>query len=386
MKYLKRILVLLLIIISFLIGYYVFNIYIDNNKFDKNIDNKLNEDNTLEEKLPKEERFSLIMVGDTLIHNAIYGDAYKNGVYDFNYIFTEVKDTISSYDLAFYNQESILGGSEIGLSTYPRFNSPYEVGDALLNIGFNIVSLANNHTLDRGEQAIINSRNYWNQKDVLVSGSNTSFEEQDEIIVKEKNGITYTMLSYTDLTNGLKAPKGKEYLVNLYNKERLKNDIEKVRNKVDLLMVSIHYGEEYVHEPTYKELEIVDYLKSLGVDIIIGHHPHVVQRMEFDNNQLTIYSLGNFLSAQRGIERLTGLMAGIDVVKKYDGDSYEIILEKPTAELVYTYSKYASNGGRYDFKLYPYKKLNNDILNNYEMYYNKYMNIVTNGSELIEKR
>ena len=184
------------------------------------------------EKEEKEEiktsKLSLVMVGDALLHSSVYNDAYKNGVYDFSSQLEYIKPIIQKYDLAFYNQESILGGTSIGLSDYPTFNSPQEFGDAMVDAGFNLVSLANNHTLDRGEKAVLNSCEYWKTKDVLTAGSYTSFEEANEIKIKEKNGIKYTLLSYTYGTNGIPVPSGKEYLVNLYSDEKAKEDIEKV--------------------------------------------------------------------------------------------------------------------------------------------------------------
>ena len=163
--------------------------------------------------VPKETSVSLIMVGDSLIHGAVYEDAKSNGIYDFRPMLSELKPIVSEYDLAFYNQETILGGTGLGLSSYPRFNSPYEVGDAFLDSGFNIVALANNHTLDKGEKGIINSCNYWKDKEALVAGSYSSLEDRNSVVVKEKNGIKYAMLSYTTWTNGLKVPSGKNYLL-----------------------------------------------------------------------------------------------------------------------------------------------------------------------------
>ena len=111
-------------------------------------------------------------------------------------MYTYLKEIVSKYDLAYYNQETILGGSEIGLSSYPAFNSPYEVGDAMIDAGFNLVSLATNHTLDRGTKAVINSRNYWNgQKDVLAVGSYSSTEERNqEKIITKNNMINFIVL------------------------------------------------------------------------------------------------------------------------------------------------------------------------------------------------
>ena len=109
-----------------------------------------------EEKPTKtESSFSLVMVGDALIHGAVYYDAKINANYqgyDFVPMLEQIKPIVSGYDLAYYNQETILGGSELGLSHYPRFNSPYEVGDAFLDAGFNLVSLSTNHTMDRGDR------------------------------------------------------------------------------------------------------------------------------------------------------------------------------------------------------------------------------------------
>lgn len=240
------------------------------------------------EEQPEEKRLSLVMVGDALIHGSVYDDAKTVDGYDFTGMLLEMKPIISSYDLAFYNQESILGGTELGLSTYPRFNSPYQVGDAFLDAGFNLVSLANNHTLDRGEQAILNSMNYWKTKDAYVAGSYSSEEDRDYLLIKEKNGIKYALLSYTCWTNGLSIPGGKNYLLNRYDKEIVKNDIERLRDKVDLLMVSMHFGDEYSFTPSNEQREIANYLASLGVDSIIGHHPHVVQPNEFIGDTLVI--------------------------------------------------------------------------------------------------
>ena len=204
----------------------------------------VNESQEKKEPEVKEERLSLIMVGDALLHSSLYRDGYQNGTYDFTSQLEFIKPEIQKHDLAFYNQESILGGTSIGLSDYPNFNSPQEFGDAMIDAGFNLVSLANNHTMDRGVTAIQNSCDYWKTKDVLTAGSYCSAEDAEEIKIKEKNGIKYTMLAYTYGTNGITVPSDKPYLVNLYSDELAKADIEKVRDKVDLLIVSMHWGTE----------------------------------------------------------------------------------------------------------------------------------------------
>lgn len=341
------------------------------------------EEKVEEPELPKriETEASLIMVGDALIHNSVYNDAKQSdGTYDFKPMLSEIKPIIESYDLAYYNQETILGGTALGLSNYPRFNSPQEVGDAFLDAGFNLVSLASNHTMDKGEQGALSSINYWKTKDAYVAGSYASFEERDTPVIKEVNGITYSFLAYTTWNNGLRTPSGKEYLNNEYSPELAKADIERVRDQVDVVMVAMHWGTEYSLGVSRQQEEIANYLASLGVDIIIGAHPHVVEPITFIGNTMVIYSLGNLISDQVGIERLTGLMASVTIKKVVENDITTITLENPKAELVYTYSK----GWPRNFKVYPYSSLNNTLLPNYMSYYDKYMAVVTSMSDRIQ--
>ena len=333
-------------------------------------------------KVQKEEyQASLVRVGDALIHSNIYLDAKKSdGTYDFKPMLELTKPITSKYDLAYYNQETILGGTSLGISSYPRFNSPTEVGDAFLDSGFNLVSLANNHTMDKGEQGVINSLNYWNEKkDVVHAGQYSSFDDRDSVNVYEKNGIKYAFFSYTTWTNGLETTAGKEYLNNVYSNDKAQNDISKVRDSVDVVIVAMHWGNEYSLGVSDKQIEIANYLSSLGVDIIIGSHPHVVEPVEFIGKTLVIYSLGNFISDQEGIERLTGLMMSVDIKKSVESGITTISLDNLKADLVYTYSKYGRG-----FKVYPYSELNNVILPDYREYYEKYKGVVMSKCNNIE--
>ena len=335
-------------------------------------------------KEPKDYTAKVFMVGDALIHDCVYTDAKRqgNGSYDFKPMIENIKSISSKYDLAYYNQETILGGTSMGLSHYPRFNSPHEVGDAFLDAGFNLVSLATNHTMDRGETGVINSVNYWkSKKDVAVySGQWISQEERDyeTAQIYEKNGIKYAFFSYTTWTNGLNTPKGKEYLNNVYSEEVAYADISRVRDMVDVVMVAMHWGTEYSHGVSAEQTKIANYLSSIGVDLIIGAHPHVVEPVEYINNGKTfvIYSLGNVISAQIGNERLTGLMMEITIHKHVDeNEKVTVTLENPKAELIYT--KYYTNPYCNNFKVYTYPQLNNSILPNYQGYYDKFKGIVS---------
>lgn len=327
---------------------------------------------------------SMVMVGDALIHGAIY-NTYRNGNnYNFDNIFKYTGEIFKSYDISYYNQETILGGKDLGLSTYPQFNSPQEVGDAFMKVGFNTVSLATNHTLDRmyncGLKAITNSRNYWNkQEGVIAAGSYTSNEEREKLQINEVNGIKYTLLSYTMTTNGLKVPTGKDYVVDVYSKEKVKNDIARYRDKVDVMMVAMHWGNEYQHYPTTTQKEVAKYLASLGVNIVIGCHPHVIQPIDFIADTLVIYSLGNFVSSQIGVEKLTGLLASITIKKEVYHGKTKIIIEDVVGDLIYT-----NKSNKY--VVYPYNKLNNNILYNYRNYYTKYGKIITAYSDKVSMR
>ena len=328
---------------------------------------------------------SLVMVGDALIHSSIYADAKgSNNTYNFVPMLEYIKPIVSNYDLAYYNQETILGGKELGLSNYPRFNSPYEVGDAFIDAGFNLVSLATNHTMDKNEQGVLNSLNYWNsKKDVYTAGSYLSFDDRDSVVYREKNGIKYALLSYTTWTNGLSTPKGKEYLNNVYSDELAKNDIERIRDKVDVIIVAMHWGNEYSMGVSQNQTQIANYLSSLGVDIIVGAHPHVVEPIEYinDGKTLVIYSLGNFISDQVGIDRLTGLMVSMNIKKMSFKGKTTIDIESLKAELLYTKS---SSYGKRNFKVYPYSQLNNTILPNYKSYYEKYKGVITSRMPELE--
>lgn len=381
-KVLRIFIVLIILIIGIYFGYNK----LLNNHNNISSDSKVNVDDN-----NHSTSISLIMAGDNLINDKLYNAAKKDdGSYDFKSMYSYIKDIVKNYDLAYYNQETILGGSEIGVSSYPAFNSPYEVGDATIDTGFNLVSLATNHTLDRGEKAIINSLNYWNNKsNVLTSGSYLSNNDRNKINIKEVNNITYTMLNYTYGTNGIKVPEGKEYLVNIWPctgnnpdndtkyqeyKEVVKEDILRVRDKVDLLIVAMHFGVEYTHVPTNYQIDMAEFLSSLGVDIIIGTHPHVIMPITYINDTLVIYSLGNFLSAQdtnNDYSTTVGLLSSIKITKNIDKDNnFSIKLSDLNNELIYTTNK---DG----YKIIPFSNPDiKDYLNDYERVYNKYANIV----------
>ena len=375
---LKKKPIIILLILILLIGGGVFGY--------KKYVNKPKKEKKVEEKKPvkteKDYEFKIVMVGDALIHYGLYADAKKSdGSYDFKPMLSNLKPIISKYDLAYYNQETILGGTEMGLDSYPCFNSPQEVGDAFIDAGFDIVSLATNHTMDKGEKGVLRSVAYWKKHpEIITSGQWSSQEERDKVRIYEKNNIKYAFFSYTMWNNGLPTPYGKDYLNNEYSQEKAKADIEKVRDQVDVVMVAMHWGTEYSLGVSYEQDRETKFLSELGVDIIIGAHPHVVEPVEYVNNgkTLVIYSLGNVISDQDGTERLTGLMMEATVKKHVDLEDNETVsVVDPKAELVYTYANRHTGGYNKNFKLYTYRQLNDKLLPGYKSYYNKYRQIVS---------
>lgn len=374
-----KILFIIVLVVSFGVIYFSSS----NFSFFKSTD-KVEKKDVIEKEVKKDKDYiaKVFMVGDALIHSAVYEDARQSdGTYDFTPMLSAIKPISTKYDLAYYNQETILGGKDLGYSNYPRFNSPQEVGDAFVDAGFNLVSLATNHTMDKGEQGVLNSVAYWKTKSgVVSSGQWSSDEERNQSIatIHEVNNIKYAFISYTIWTNGLNTPTGKEYLNNLYSEEKAKVDIEAVRDKVDFVIVAMHWGTEYSFKVDAKQEEIANYLSSLGVDLIIGAHPHVIQTVEYINNNKTfvVYSLGNFISDQNDVDNFTGLAFEVTLKKHVDvDDKVTNSVVEPKAELVYTTTTKV-RGVNHNFKVVPYPNLTDNELKNHLSYYDSYKSIV----------
>ena len=324
---------------------------------------------------PQDYEASIVMVGDALIHDLVYKDAYTGSGYDFKPQIAATKPIVQKYDLAYYNQETVLGGTALGLSSYPMFNSPQEVGDAFIDSGFNLVSLATNHTMDKGEKGVLSSVDYWQKHpEVVTSGQWASAEDRAASVKKtyEINGIKYAFFSYTCWTNGLETPAGKEYLNNVYSKEKAQADISAIRDQVDAVIVAMHWGIEYNLGVRPEQEQVAQELSEMGVDLIIGAHPHVVEPVEYINNgkTLVIYSLGNFISDQDGNERLTGLMMEAKIRKHVDQDGVATVkIVEPRAQLTYTVKKP-------HFRVYLYSQIDNSTLAGHDALQTKYRGVV----------
>ena len=317
----------------------------------------------------EERRLSLFMVGDVLIHKSVLLDAYDSQTdkYYFKDMFSYIAPMLKKYDLRYCNQESTIGGKSLGYSAYPGFNSPDEIGDTLVDMGFNLVSLANNHSLDKGINAVTYSNSYWKSKNIMIAGTYDSEEERNTINIYEKNGIKFAFLSYTTISNNT-VPNN--YILNMYSNERAAADIKKAKDQgAEVIIVAMHWGTEYTNEETYSQQQIAEYLSNQGVNLIIGAHPHVVEPITYVNDTLVIYSLGNFISNQLFLDYNagTGMIATVDIVVDKDG---KVTFENLDYELILSYAENNTSvaDNSRNFKVIPYSKLTDSLLPNYKEY------------------
>ena len=369
----KRKIFLVLILAVLLLGSYAVINYFKGSP-DNPIKQKIDEIVVPKEDPIKVYTAKLIATGDGLIHSGLYKAAYQNGTYDFTGMLSYTKEKLKDYDIKYYNQETVFDDNKSPVS-YPRFNTPSEFGNAMIDAGFNMVSLATNHSMDMGGDSAIASAKWWeNKKDVLTHGMASSSEARDVYDIKNANGITYTMLSYTYGTNGISVPSSKPWLVNVYNEEMVKKDIEAVRDKVDILIVAMHWGTEYNQNATETQRSQAKFLAENGVDIVLGNHSHSLEPWERIGDTVVFYSFGNFISNQMGAEQanvrkvgVIGAFGTLNITKTVDTekDTTEIKIDNIGADLNYTYRWYDSTIGKNNYKVIPFSKMESKYLNNY---------------------
>lgn len=290
----------------------------------------------------KEKRVTVVAAGDNLVHESVYNDAasrarktdVENNGYYFDSMYDPVKDIIKAADLAIINQESQICGEGYEASGYPSFCTPTDMGTALMNIGFNAIITANNHMLDMGDEGLLGTVNYWKDKPVIQVGIDISEEDAEDIAVFEQDGIKIALLAYTDVLNG--SVSNSDYVkYTYYNFNTASKQITKAKSIADIVIVSMHWGVENTFDVTSDQRDIASQLTRLGADVILGHHPHVVQAVEWiqaknGNKALCVYSLGNFLSNMSKSVNTVGMIFQFDVVKNEEGVSIQDVQVIPT--------------------------------------------------------
>ncbi|HLQ94786.1 MAG TPA: CapA family protein [Pseudogracilibacillus sp.] len=318
----------------------------------------------LEEKDKPGKAITLSAVGDILIHDRVYEAAETEDGYDFEPMLKDMKPYMEDATITFANQETMIGGEELGLSGYPAFNSPVEIGEELKDSGVDIVSIANNHSLDRGEEAIQESIKHWKDIDMTYIGAYKDEEDASDIRVLETDeDISIGFLAYTYGTNGISVPDGKDFLLNYIDESQIKKDIAEAQKKADVVVLSLHFGEEYKTMPNEEQENLVQMAADGDVDIVLGHHPHVLQPMEWvegknGHETFAIYSLGNFFSGQDELDRQIGGILHL-TIREYND---KITVTDP--EFMPTFVDIED-----DYKMQPMYELSNDVLNKSDKHY-----------------
>lgn len=276
-----------------------------------------------EELPPPPIEITLTAIGDIMVHGPQLRAQYQADIdeHDFTNNFKYIKPYLDQADLVIGNLETTFAGKEKGYSSFPRFNSPDTLADALKEAGIDILATANNHTLDTGSQGMLRTIEVLEDKGFDVIGTRKEVS-MDNYIIKDVKGVHIGLTAYTYETpmygdfktlNGLKIPKEIEGLINSFSYEFLEEDLLEMKTTIDkmkeagaeVLVFYIHWGEEYQREPNHYQRYIAERLRGFGVDIILGSHPHVLQSIEFERSiegqggSVIAYSLGNFLSNQR---------------------------------------------------------------------------------------
>ena len=350
-KIIKLLIIIFICIITFLVANYI---YLNSSIFGKQSihsveQNANNLSNTFNSQvvIPEDKTISISVIGDIMCHNTQFKDAYSDESYDFSYVFSDIENYIKDADLAIGNLETTFAGSERGYGGYPAFNTPEQLAIDLKELGIDLVTTSNNHSLDTGYKGIESTLNFLDDAGISHVGTARSVEEQNNILIKEVNGIKIAILAYTYGTNGITVPKEKDFCINLIDKEFILSQLEKAKlENPDLICVNMHWGTEYQTLPNDTQLELTGFLFENGADIILGGHPHVLQPYEIRTIELpngssktgfVVYSLGNFMSGQTKQNTKTSIILNLEITK--NGATNEITIDKVQYTPIYPYTK-----------------------------------------------
>lgn len=314
----------------------------------------------------------LMCAGDNLIHRSIYkqaNDRSDGNGYDFSFAYEEIKDIISLSDIAFLNQETIID-PDSEPSSYPLFNSPKELLDEMIEVGFDVFNQSTNHTMDKKLSGALNDLELFKSKEnILLTGLYETREDMLKPQTREVNGITFSFVGFTEFLNGLSVPSdsdlGLVYLTdNRYTQEEIystmKQMIDNAKQASDIVCVSMHWQTEDITAPDESQIQITEKLLEYGADIIIGTGPHVLQPIEYKQNgdgenALVIWSLGNLISCQNKKNNMLGGIADITVSKDLASGKVEI----KSASLIPTITHFGNSFS--NVKIIPLAEYSEDL-------------------------
>ena len=315
----------------------------------------------LEKKKAQEDlTVDFLAVGDNIAHGPIYKSGQGEGdIWNYDHIYEPVKKDIEEADLSLVTQETIFVEDRNNVSGYPAFGTPVEIGDALVNAGFDVIAHSSNHVLDKGTKSIEYTLDWWEQThpEIEVLGIHKTAEEAEGISVIRCKNLKIAMLDYTYSFNGIEMPKEKEYLADLFDEEKARKDIQKAKDLADVVIVVMHVGDEYVQEVDEQTKNWTDLFLEEGVDIVIGSHPHVIRPMETltgedGHKMLVYYSLGNFVATQNDLPCLLGGMAKITIRKDLESGEIQIPNHEYIPLLMY-YDRENPKAAVYKLEDYP---------------------------------
>ena len=359
----KLLLILFIILLIFII--FIFNKY--NKNANTNTENNSTE-TTLSNKNTKQDTaepitFTLTSLGDTLCHNTQYWDAYnsKTDEYDFSYVYEDIKNYTSSSDITIGSLETTFAGKEKGYSNYPTFNTPDSLATALKDIGVDVVSLAGNHALDYGYSGLCRTIDVFDNIGLSHLGTYKTAEDQEKILIKDVKGVKIAFINYTYGTNGIPLPSGKDFCVNLIDKDFIKKQINQAKEQnVDMIVACMHWGTEYRTTANSEQKDLANFLFENGVDVILGNHPHVLEPMEKKTITLqdgttkdvfVVYALGNFTADQRDEITRDSAILNLTIIKNSDG---KISIDKVNYIPIYMYKN--TNVSTHKFKILDIEK------------------------------
>jgi len=272
----------------------------------------------------EEKPIELIFVGDIMLDRGVKYMVEKHGNNDFSFPFFKIADEIKNADLIIANLESQISNKGSNAGSIYSFRAPIEAMQGLIYAGIDIVSLANNHSLDYGSQALKDSLERLVNNNISPIGAGNEYQAFSPTI-KTINGSTNSPLSlaffaYTDQMPVSAQAKGENFGIAVINKDniaRIKTDIELAKQLTDIVVVSLHWGTEYAKEPSLEQTNLAQNIIDAGADLVIGHHPHVIQKYEKYKNGYIFYSLGNFIFDQGfSDETMEGAIAKIIIKDK----------------------------------------------------------------------
>jgi len=314
---------------------------------------KIKETKTDEQSVKSSETITILATGDILMHNTVIAAGLNNDNYQYEKMFEPIKDIVSSADYAMINLEAAMAGPDTGYTGYPLFNAPDSLAEAIKNTGFDLVTNANNHILDRGYTGAMRTLDILRQNGLDTIGINKSQQEKNKMLIKDIHGVKVGFLAYGYDTNGIPLPPDKPFFYNLLDEENILKDITAMRPKVDILVLSLHWGVEYSPFPTEKQSAMASKFFAQGADVIFGGHPHVLQPAEImtinGNKKFIVYSMGNCLGDQNGVERNSGVIVRLTFKKDLLSGKTEL----QSFDYTPTFSNSYMDKGKENFRIIP---------------------------------